>query len=87
MFAFTPKSILESRISKIRSKFYVQIIDETHMNLQRAKIADLSRMQISSDAYGQKFLVPFEFLLLAYRLLAQLAMFKIGKRNFPNSPS
>jgi hypothetical protein len=47
ILVFTPKSIYDYKISNIRGRFYWQIFDETHMNLQRAKIADLSRITIS----------------------------------------
>jgi len=49
MFAFIPKSIHESRISKINFKLSIHMTDETHINLQSARIADLSKIHISGD--------------------------------------
>src|SRR4051812_27660788 len=50
MLAFTPKSMLELSSAKIVSMFSWQMREETHMNLHRARIADLSRMQILGGA-------------------------------------
>ena len=45
MFAFTPNSMLDWTSLNIKSRFSLQMIDETHINLHRAKMADLSKMQ------------------------------------------
>ena len=45
MFALTPKSILDFKRLKIKSMFSWQIFEETHINLQSARMADLSRIQ------------------------------------------
>ena len=51
MFAFTPKSILDLSKLKSKSMCYEHRRDETHIILQRAKIADLSRMQTVGGDY------------------------------------
>ena len=44
MFAFTPNSIFDCTSSNSKSRFSAQIKEDTHMNLHRARIADLSRI-------------------------------------------
>ena len=62
IFALTPNSIFESRISNIKSKFSMHIFEETHMNLQSAKIADLSKIHTSGEICIVNLLPPFAFL-------------------------
>lgn len=52
MLALTPKSILDLKSENRSSMFAMQTWEETHMNLQSARMADLSRMQIVGAAYA-----------------------------------
>jgi hypothetical protein len=52
ILAFTPKSMLDLKSEKRSSIFAMQTWEETHMNLQSARMADLSRMQIDGAAYA-----------------------------------
>lgn len=44
MFALIPNSILDFKILNSKSKLFAQTFGEMHEILQRAKIADLSRI-------------------------------------------
>ena len=85
MFALIPKSIFDFRRPKTRSRFSWQIFDETHMNLLRARIADLSKMQISG-AYYYRALIFYAPLTL-YLAWAWRATPTIGSKNCPSNPS
>jgi hypothetical protein len=52
IFALIPKSMCDFKSWKSISIFATQTCEETHMNLQRARIADLSRMQTVGAAYA-----------------------------------
>lgn len=78
MLAFTPKSICDLNRENKRSICSEQIKEETHMNLHRARIADLSRMHMVGAYYADSADLYFSF--------ACLAMFTMGTRNFPSRP-
>lgn len=85
ILALTPKSILDSSIWNMRSRFSIQIFWLTHMNLHRAKTADLSRMHISGACCCSILMLAAP--LTVYLFLAAYAIFKIGSRNLPRRPS
>ena len=78
MLALTPKSIFDLSNENIKSICSEQIIDDTHINLHKANIADLSKRHIVGAKFSES---GFE-----YFSLAVLEIVTIGTRNFPNKP-